>query len=128
MAVRRVRCAISLGAAELIADIEPIDVGWFSHENPFAFDVRDFRYAPDARHFLGRNALDRAILACDHRHRDDPATIGVDAAPAWNRVLIAHVEAGSGRTFDMRNRGGTLCLDAADIDGLAAALTAADCR
>jgi len=112
---------------ELIPEIEPIDVGWFSHENPFAFDVRDFRYAPDARRFWG-GTPSIAPFSLATTGIETITTIGVNAALAWNRVLIAHVEAESGRTFDMRNRGGTLCLDAADIDGLAAALTAADCR
>lgn len=32
---------------------EPQDVGWFSHENPFEFDIHDFRYATDALRFWG---------------------------------------------------------------------------
>lgn len=31
----------------------PVDVGWFSHENPFEFDIRNFRYAPNADRFWG---------------------------------------------------------------------------
>lgn len=36
-----------------IAEYEPIDVGWFSHENPFEFDIHSFRYADDALRFWG---------------------------------------------------------------------------
>ncbi len=32
---------------------EPIDVGWFSHENPFEFDSNSFRYAGNADRFWG---------------------------------------------------------------------------
>jgi len=32
---------------------EPTDVGWFSHENPFEFDIHSFRYAQDALRFWG---------------------------------------------------------------------------
>jgi len=32
---------------------EPVDVGWFSHENPFEFDINHFSYADDARRFWG---------------------------------------------------------------------------
>ncbi len=32
---------------------EPIDVGWFSHENPFEFDIDNFCYAGDALRFWG---------------------------------------------------------------------------
>jgi kynureninase len=31
----------------------PQDVGWFSHEAPFEFDIHNFRYAPDAMRFWG---------------------------------------------------------------------------
>jgi selenocysteine lyase/cysteine desulfurase len=31
----------------------PKDVGWFSHENPFEFDIHNFRYAKDAKKFWG---------------------------------------------------------------------------
>lgn len=36
-----------------IAASEPLDVGWFSHENPFEMDIENFRYAPDAMRFFG---------------------------------------------------------------------------
>jgi len=34
-------------------DCEPIDVGWFSHENPFEMDIHHFKYAQDAMRFFG---------------------------------------------------------------------------
>ncbi len=40
-------------APEMIQISRPIDVGWFSHENPFEMDIRDFRYADDAMRFFG---------------------------------------------------------------------------
>ena len=36
-----------------IGECEPLDVGWFSHTDPFEFDINDFRFAPDARRFWG---------------------------------------------------------------------------
>ncbi|PKG55464.1 MULTISPECIES: aminotransferase class V-fold PLP-dependent enzyme [unclassified Shewanella] len=36
-----------------IADCQPKDVGWFSHENPFEFDIHDFRYHKSALKFWG---------------------------------------------------------------------------
>lgn len=36
-----------------VKDYAPADVGWFSHENPFEFDIRNFRYAPGAARFWG---------------------------------------------------------------------------
>ena len=36
---------------ELIPRMKPTSTGWFGQENPFAFNIRDFRYAGDARRF-----------------------------------------------------------------------------
>jgi kynureninase len=36
-----------------VAQYEPMDVGWFSHADPFAFDARNFRYVGNARRFWG---------------------------------------------------------------------------
>ncbi len=38
---------------ELIADCTPQDVGWFSHQNPFEFDIHHFAYHPGALRFWG---------------------------------------------------------------------------
>lgn len=37
----------------LLSQLEPTDVGWFSHEDPFEFDIFNFRYAQDALRFWG---------------------------------------------------------------------------
>lgn len=36
-----------------IEDCKPKDVGWFSHDNPFEFDIHDFRYHQGALRFWG---------------------------------------------------------------------------
>ncbi|MGS0693214.1 aminotransferase class V-fold PLP-dependent enzyme [Shewanella sp. 0m-4] len=36
-----------------IEHCQPKDVGWFSHENPFEFDIHDFRYHQSALKFWG---------------------------------------------------------------------------
>lgn len=33
--------------------LEPVDVGWFSHQDPFEFDIHHFRYAQNAARFAG---------------------------------------------------------------------------
>ncbi len=38
---------------DVLIQCEPKDVGWFSHEVPFEFDIHNFRYARDATRFLG---------------------------------------------------------------------------
>jgi kynureninase len=39
--------------SNLISACEPTDVGWFSHENPFEFDIHHFKYHPTALRFFG---------------------------------------------------------------------------
>jgi selenocysteine lyase/cysteine desulfurase len=41
------------GSDQAIASSAPVDVGWFSHESPFEFDIDSFRYADDALRFWG---------------------------------------------------------------------------
>ena len=38
---------------EAAALCEPLDVGWFSHAEPFAYKIHDFRYADNASRFMG---------------------------------------------------------------------------
>ena len=37
----------------VLSKCRPLDVGWFSHENPFEMDIETFRYAADAMRFFG---------------------------------------------------------------------------
>ena len=38
---------------EFVRQLEPVDVGWFSHANPFEFDINHFTYANDSARFWG---------------------------------------------------------------------------
>ena len=38
---------------EIIDQCQPDNVGWFSHEDPFEFDIHHFRYSPDVLRFWG---------------------------------------------------------------------------
>ena len=38
---------------DILPRCQPIDVGWFSHENPFEMDIHHFKYAEDAMRFFG---------------------------------------------------------------------------
>lgn len=40
-------------APDILPLCTPVDVGWFSHENPFEMDISNFRYADDAMRFFG---------------------------------------------------------------------------
>ncbi len=69
-------------APDITENCRPVDVGWFSHENPFEMDIRDFRYAGDAMRFFGgtpspapfaaalsaHTLLDKAGIEAAHSH------------------------------------------------------------
>ncbi len=70
-----------------IGECQPLDVGWFSHENPFAFDIHDFRYAPDAKRFLG-GTPSIAPLIVARGGIDLIHEIGIGAIEDHNQTLL----------------------------------------
>jgi selenocysteine lyase/cysteine desulfurase len=68
----------------------PIDVGWFSHDDPFEFDINDFRFAPDARRFWG--GTPSPMPAAIARHSIAAISdIGIDAVRQHNVRLTDHL-------------------------------------
>jgi len=112
---------------ELIGEIEPVQVGWFSHADPFAFDIRDFRYAADARRFWGGTPAPAPCLLAASGI-ETVSEIGLDRILTANRALIAEAGEAAGIALDMSKRGGTLCLTGGDVDAAEAALRAIGCR
>lgn len=111
--------------------LAPPDRGWFSHENPFAFDIADFRYAPDARRFWGGTpSIAPYVLAT--AGIDTIEAIGIDRLRAHNRVLaqaLCDALPAWVRVDRARETGGTLCLDlGASAAAAEAGLRAAGCR
>lgn len=95
--------------------LDPMERGWWSHENPFEMDIGDFRYAPDARRWWG-GTPDVAPFVLSAAGIGEIAAIGVDAARSHNRALQATLrEALEVRTPQWRwpdgEIGGTLCID-----------------
>lgn len=112
---------------DLISSMEPLSVGWFSHADPFAFDIRDFRYADDAKRFWGGTpSIAPYVIAS--QGIATIAKITVDNLRRHNRSLISLVATTANIAIDMRGRGGTLCLTCTDVDALAAKLTKAKAR
>ncbi len=122
--------------ADWIERLRPIDVGWFSHADPFEFDIHSFEYAPDARRFWGGTpsiapfVVATAGLRLVH-------SVGVDSIRLHNRKLTqAFAEALPARwrnRMPTGNIGGTLCIPTGEALGaVRAALSAAgvrfDCR
>lgn len=104
----------------------PADVGWFSHENPFEFDIRRFAYAPAAKRFWG-GTPSIAPLAIARAGLERIAGAGVPAIAARSQRLldrmiaamhpdafVSHVKAGE--------RGSAFIVAPRDLEGAAAAL------
>ena len=111
----------------------PTDVGWFSHEAPFEFDIHHYRDANDALRFWGGSPTVLPFLIAAHSiHTID--TIGVDTIRRHNRVLVDHLVAELGERVtsphDHQHRGGTAIVraEAATVELLAGNGIAVDHR
>ncbi|WP_241505930.1 aminotransferase class V-fold PLP-dependent enzyme [Parahaliea mediterranea] len=109
--------------------LEPLDVGWFSHRDPFAFDIHHFDYAPDAARFMGGTPsvmpfvlaansialinrigiqrVRRHNLALTQRLIDslDAGELRSPAAPALRSGTVVLKPAGSGAVARLRQAG-----------------------
>ncbi len=116
---------------KIVERLKPLPVGWFSHDNPFAFDIRDFRYAPDARRFWGGTpSVAPFVLAASGIRQ--MAEIGVETIFAHNRTLISRIAATVPdhwqAQIDRSGKGGTLCVKPTNIETVSEALKAGGCR
>ena len=95
-------------------ELQPMDVGWFSHSQPFEFDIRHFDYAADARRFWG-GTPSVAPYATALGSLQQINQIGVGQIAAHNRQLRQKVyHAAEPLLLSQHNldeQGGTLCLD-----------------
>lgn len=77
----------------LVERCEPDAIGWFSHADPFAFDIHDFRYHPDALRFWG-GTPSIAPYAIAANSVEKMLTIGVARIRAHNLALSDRLRAG----------------------------------
>ncbi|WP_374524511.1 aminotransferase class V-fold PLP-dependent enzyme [Sphingopyxis sp.] len=107
--------------------LDPMERGWWSHDNPFEMDIADFRYAPDARRWWG-GTPDVAPFILSTAGIAEISAIGVDNIRTHNRALQAMLRAAleprtPGWRWPVGDIGGTLCIDtAADQPRVADAL------
>jgi kynureninase len=108
----------------VLRDCRPTDVGWFSHADPFEFDIHRFRYAESALRFWGGTP---AVL---------PYTVAANSIETMNEIGIERIRAHSleltqtildnvPRIFLFSparpaNRGGTVVLDFGEQQSAAA--------
>lgn len=116
---------LHVGARRLAA-LEPIDVGWFSHADPFEFDIRHFVPAPDARRFWG-GTPDVAPFLLAARSLHLLGEIGVahvlEHCRSLQRIFIDGLPPRWRARLSTRPTRGTLCIPlGADFDAVTAAL------
>jgi kynureninase len=120
----------------LVQHLAPADVGWFSHADPFEFDVHSFRFAADARRFWG-GTPSVAPYAIAAQSMQVIANIGIAAIRAQNielmNVFRDALPAAWRRGLDLDRIGGTICLNLGDaLPGIMSVLRAnavrLDCR
>jgi selenocysteine lyase/cysteine desulfurase len=109
---------------ETTAGFKPLNVGWFSHEEPFAFAVHDFRYAGDARKFWGGTPSVASYAVATVGLGQIMTVGGAETAYAHNRRLIAR----AAPHVDATGKGGTLCITPRDIGATMKRLHDAGCR
>jgi len=115
-----------------VSGLEPTDVGWFSHVDPFELDIGSFVLANDARRFWGGTPSIAPYALAAHGI-GVLADIGLAAIQAHNRTLCrAFLDALPRElrgTVDLDRMGGTLCLELADhFDRVTSALRACRAR
>ena len=113
-------------AREDLPALRPDDAGWFSHENPFEYDIEKFSFAADASRFWG-GTPSVAPFAVARASIRQLAAIGLRTIAGRNDALRAIALEGVVEAGDFAAMGPTICLalPRARADVLAAALTAA---
>lgn len=56
-------------APHMIETCQPLDVGWFSHENPFEMDIHHFQLASDAMRFFGGTPSPAPFITANAAHK-----------------------------------------------------------
>jgi len=101
-----------------VENCEPVDVGWFSHENPFEFNIHDFRYATGALRFWGGtpSVLPYVLAASSLKLLRE---IGIERIRQHNIALTEMLLAATSddavvSPVDASRRGGTIILNFGD--------------
>ena len=111
---------------------KPLDVGWFSHENPFEMDIENFRYTADAMRFFGGTPSPAPIILANSAMRvwDE---IGLETAQERIKTHLSVLhkalpEGAAVSPVDRDKRGATLVLASAFGDQIRKDLVAADIK
>ncbi|MEM9573295.1 MAG: aminotransferase class V-fold PLP-dependent enzyme [Pseudomonadota bacterium] len=117
---------------EMIETCAPVDVGWFSHEQPFEMDIHNFRYADSAMRFFGGTPSPApfvlATAALDLWETLGPKQVHARIQYHLDRLCaaVSHGTLVSPRTSGAR--GGALVINLLDRDPLRAELSKRNIR
>jgi kynureninase len=113
---------------DLVGRLEPMSTGWFSHAEPFAFDMGPMRYAADVWRMIGGTMPVPAMYTA-RAGWETVARLGVERIRAKSlrqtRLLRDLVEARGFKVNTPRDdasRGGTICFDFEGAQGVSAEL------
>ncbi|WJG09628.1 aminotransferase class V-fold PLP-dependent enzyme [Aliiglaciecola sp. LCG003] len=102
---------------DLIGQLNPVDVGWFSHQNPFEMDIEHLQYADNASRFWG-GTPSIAPYALALGGVKTILDIGVEQVYAHNRQLLSGlvevIQPHLISAINLANIGGTLCAQLSD--------------
>ena len=100
--------------SDCLATCNPKDVGWFSHENPFEFDIHNFRYHDSALKFWGGTPSIAPYAIATHSINYF-TNIGLKNIRKHNQLLIEKTANALDLEFvsprEEAIRGGTMILD-----------------
>ena len=103
---------------DIIKYCKPLDVGWFSHEDPFEFKIHNFRYAKDALRFWGGTPSIHPYLIA-FRSLKFVSNVGVDIIRQHNIKMCNKVIEALGKNdlispSDVNCRSGTMIIHFGD--------------
>ena len=100
-----------------IEQCQPKDVGWFSHENPFEFDIHHFHYHQSAMKFWGGTPSITPFALASHSIRYF-VTLGTSCVRAHNQsmidLIVDEFDTEIASPLNKDTRSGTVILDFKD--------------
>ncbi|WP_330926649.1 aminotransferase class V-fold PLP-dependent enzyme [Candidatus Sororendozoicomonas aggregata] len=112
--------------AAMVGKLAPKDVGWFSHKNPFEFNIRHFEYADDAARFWGGTPSVMPYVVATHGI-NTLLDIGIQPIREHNQSITQRIVDSLDQTVvvspvNQEQRGGTLVLKFQQQDEVVKAL------
>ncbi|QHJ11933.1 Kynureninase [Paraglaciecola mesophila] len=96
-----------------IEELRPKQLGWFSHQDPFEFNIEHFAYAQDAKRFWGGtpNILPyaSALVGLQQINQIGQQTI-YEHSKSLQNIVLAQAEQHLLTPLNLEQTGGTLCL------------------